>query len=109
MQIKHWIPEMLRHDLALSKAEQAPTGDDYNAIFPAGLGLIWHICDDIGEFYSHCMAITAHHGAIIHVVENDEDDAIHVIFAITREGYAAMLGHEPDETEWLSLKELAPA
>jgi hypothetical protein len=34
----HWIPCMLRHDRKLLSREIAPTGEDYNAIFPAGVG-----------------------------------------------------------------------
>jgi hypothetical protein len=63
----HWIPCMLRHDRKLLSREIAPTGEDYNAIFPAGVGLIWHQCEDAAELAAHVVNITANQGAIISV------------------------------------------
>lgn len=92
---------MLRHDQELTLRESAPTGDDYNAIFPAGVGLIWHHCDDAAELASHVVEITANQGAIISV--EPEGAGFQVIFAIHRMCYRAMLGRAPDPEEWLVL------
>jgi hypothetical protein len=75
----HWIPCMLRHDRKLLSREIAPTGEDYNAIFPAGVGLIWHQCEDAAELAAHVVNITANQGAIISV--EPEGTGYQVIFA----------------------------
>jgi hypothetical protein len=98
----HWIPCMLRHDRKLLSREIAPTGEDYNAIFPAGVGLIWHQCEDAAELAAHVVNITANQGAIISV--EPEGTGYQVIFAIHSSCYRAMLGHEPDpQEEWMVL------
>lgn len=84
-----------------SAGEIAPTGGDYNAIFPAGVGLIWHQCEDAAELAAHVVNITANQGAIISV--EPEGTGYQVIFAIHSSCYRAMLGHEPDPEEWMVL------
>lgn len=99
-----WIGDMLRHDAALNGNDEAPTGEDYNAIFPDDLGFIWHTCDDMSEFYVHAMNITRHHG-LIQSVHERFGGLIDVVFAITAQNYAAMIGREPDAEEWLNLED----
>lgn len=99
-----WIGDMLRHDATLNANDEAPTGEDYNVIFPAELGFIWHMCDDMGDFYTHAMLITRHQGLIQSVTEHD-DGLIDVVFAITAQNYATMIGGQPDAEEWLTLED----
>ncbi len=99
-----WIGAMLRHDADLNANDEAPTGEDYNNIFPTTLGFIWHTCDDIGEFYTHAINITQHQGLIQSVTERD-DGLIDVVFAITAQNYEAMIGRQPDGEEWLNFED----
>lgn len=98
----HWITSMLRHDARLNASEVAPTGDDYNAVLPSKLGLIWHTCEDECELTEHIVQVTRRGGAVIQVVEEGQV-GFRVVFAITHADYAALIGRTPDAEEWLDI------